>query len=38
MREFIREIGGPIALAELLVLISVVCVALFYAGLAIGDI
>jgi len=29
MREFIREIGGPIALAELLVLISVICVALF---------
>ena len=38
LRQFAREVGGPMAIAEMIVLVAVVMISLFYAGLAIGDI
>lgn len=38
MREFIRDVGGPVAIAELFVLAVSLCTLLFWSGHLLGDI
>jgi hypothetical protein len=38
MLEFIRDVGGPVMVAEMVVLAVVLPVLLFWAGVLLGDI